>query len=112
MKQVQLAQQLGIGKSYLSMILRGKRKRSPELMRRLSSLEVHNFEPTPQCKGDALPAKLRPHQLKYYSNKGSYSQFARYYYSTVIMIIKTLTGLRQASQHPRCQNTLSTKSLD
>ena len=112
MKQVQFAQQLGNGKSYLSMILRGKRKRSPELMRRLSSLEVHNFEPTPQCKGDALPAKLRPHQLKYYSNKGSYSQFAQHYYSAVIIMLKGLTGLMQASQHPRCQNAPSAESLD
>ncbi len=44
MKQVELAQQLGISKSYLSMILSGKRTPNQELVQRLSSLEVHNFE--------------------------------------------------------------------
>ena len=44
MKQVELAEQLGISKSYLSMILSGKRTPNPELAQRLSSLEVHNFE--------------------------------------------------------------------
>ena len=44
MKQVELAQQLGISKSYLSMILSGRRTPNPELARKLSSLEVHNFE--------------------------------------------------------------------
>jgi len=44
MKQVELAKELGISKSYLSMILNGKRTPNQELARRLSSLEVHNFE--------------------------------------------------------------------
>jgi len=44
MKQVKLAQRLGISKSYLSMILSGKRIPNPELARKISSLEVHNFE--------------------------------------------------------------------
>ncbi len=44
MKQVELAQQLGISKSYLSMVLSGKRTPDTELARKLSSLEVHNFE--------------------------------------------------------------------
>jgi len=44
MKQVELAQRLGISKSYLSMILNGQRIPNPELAGRLSSLEVHNFE--------------------------------------------------------------------
>jgi len=44
MKQVELAKKLGISKSYLSMILSGQRLPSPELERRLSSLEVHKSE--------------------------------------------------------------------
>ena len=44
MKQVELAQRLGISKSYLSMILSGKRTPDSELARKLSSLEVHKFE--------------------------------------------------------------------
>ena len=51
MKQVELAQRLGISKSYLSMILSGQRKGSPELMRRLSSLKVHNFEASLSLRG-------------------------------------------------------------
>ncbi len=51
MKQVELAQQLGISKSYLSMILSGKRMASPEIMREISSLEVHNFEPSSSLRG-------------------------------------------------------------
>ena len=51
MKQVELAQQLGISKSYLSMILSGQRKGSPALMRKLSSLEVHNFEAKSSLRG-------------------------------------------------------------
>jgi transcriptional regulator with XRE-family HTH domain len=44
MKQVELAQQLGISKSYLSMILSGQRTPNPELARRLNSLGVVNFK--------------------------------------------------------------------
>ena len=44
MKQIELAQSLGISKSYLSMILSGQRTPNPELAQRISSLEVHNFE--------------------------------------------------------------------
>ncbi|MFC1949013.1 helix-turn-helix domain-containing protein [Chloroflexota bacterium] len=51
MKQVELAQQLGISKSYLSMILSGQRIPNPELARRLSSLEVHNFEANLSLRG-------------------------------------------------------------
>jgi transcriptional regulator with XRE-family HTH domain len=61
MKQVKLAQQLGISKSYLSMILSGKRTPNQELAQRLSSLEVHKSEPISPCKGGALPAELQPH---------------------------------------------------
>jgi len=60
MKQVELAQQLGISKSYLSMILSGKRTPNTELARRISSLEVHKFEPNSPCKGGALPIELQP----------------------------------------------------
>ena len=44
MKQVELAQRLGISKSYLSMILSGQRIPNQELAQRISSLEVHKFE--------------------------------------------------------------------
>ena len=50
MKQVELAQQLGISKSYLSMILSGKRTANSELSRKLSSLEVHKTETNSTCK--------------------------------------------------------------
>ena len=51
MKQVELAQRLGISKSYLSMIFSGQRKANPELMRKISSLEVHNFEAGSSLRG-------------------------------------------------------------
>jgi transcriptional regulator with XRE-family HTH domain len=51
MKQVELAQQLGISKSYLSMILSGQRTPNPELARKFSSLEVHNFESKSSLRG-------------------------------------------------------------
>ena len=74
MKQVELAQQLGISKSYLSMILSGKRTPNTELARRISSLEVHKFEPNSPCKGGALPIELQPHgQLLYQILCGSKS---------------------------------------
>ncbi len=37
MKQTEIAQRLGISKSYLSMILSGQRKVNPELAKRISS---------------------------------------------------------------------------
>ena len=51
MRQVELAQQLGISKSYLSMILSGQRTPNTELARRLSSQEVHKFEPIYSLRG-------------------------------------------------------------
>ncbi len=60
MKQVELAQQLGISKSYLSMILSGQRTPNQDLAKKLSSLEVHKSEPTPPCKGGTLPTELQP----------------------------------------------------
>ncbi len=43
MKQIELAHQLGISKSYLSMILSGQRKCPPELVGKLSSQGIVNF---------------------------------------------------------------------
>ena len=51
MKQIELAKELGISKSYLSMILSGQRKANPELARKISSLEVHNFETSSSLRG-------------------------------------------------------------
>lgn len=57
---MELANELGISKSYLSMILSGKRTPKGELAKRLSSLEVHKNEFDSPCKGGALPAELQP----------------------------------------------------
>jgi len=60
MKQVELSQQLGISKSYLSMILSGQRTPNPELAQRISSLGVHKFE-TISCLGSKhSSAELHP----------------------------------------------------
>ncbi len=77
MKQVELAQQLGISKSYLSMILSGQRIPNPELARKISSLEVHKTEVVSPCKEGALPTELQPHLPNYYSNEGAYAQSAQ-----------------------------------
>lgn len=61
MKQVELAQRLGISKSYLSMILSRKRTPNQELARKISSQNVHKSEAVSPCKGGALPAELQPH---------------------------------------------------
>jgi transcriptional regulator with XRE-family HTH domain len=63
MKKVEIARELGISKSYLSMILSGKRIPKPELAKKLSSLEVHKSEANYPCKGGALPAELQPRLL-------------------------------------------------
>ena len=44
MKQVELAHQMGISKSYMSMILSGQRKCPPELAGKLNSQRFVNFE--------------------------------------------------------------------
>jgi len=44
MKQCEIAKELGISKSYLSMILSGQRKIKPELAAKLSSQKVVNFK--------------------------------------------------------------------
>ena len=51
LKQSQIAKQLGLSKSYLSMILSGQRKCPPELAQRLSSLGVVNFEARLSLRG-------------------------------------------------------------
>ncbi len=70
MKQKEIAETLGISKSYLSMILSGKRRANQELARRLSSLEVHNVEAVSPCKGGALPAELQPRRAHYNARRG------------------------------------------
>ncbi len=64
MKQVELAQRLGISKSYLSMILSGKRTPNQELVQKISSQNVHKSEAISPCKGGALPTELQPHYDK------------------------------------------------
>ena len=44
MKQIEIARQLGISKSYLSMILSGQRPCSQELANKISSLNFVNFK--------------------------------------------------------------------
>jgi transcriptional regulator with XRE-family HTH domain len=61
MKQVELAQQLGISKSYLSMILSGQRIPNPELAQRISSLGVHNFEAKSSLARRHSTTELLPH---------------------------------------------------
>lgn len=51
MKQVKIANQLGISKSYLSMILSGQRIPNFELGERLRSLGVVNFEARNSLRG-------------------------------------------------------------
>ena len=43
MKQVELAQQLGVSKSYISMVMSGKKKPSKRILSRLKKLGV-NYE--------------------------------------------------------------------
>jgi transcriptional regulator with XRE-family HTH domain len=43
MKQIEMAKKLGISKSYLSMILSGKRKPTGEVLKALSSQNLVNF---------------------------------------------------------------------
>ena len=61
MKQIELAQKLGISKSYLSMILSGKITPNPELARAISSQNVHKTEANSPCKGGALPTEVQTH---------------------------------------------------
>jgi len=51
LKQSQLAKELGISKSYLSMLLSGQRKCPPELGEKLSSLGVVNFKANLSLRG-------------------------------------------------------------
>ncbi len=67
MKQTELANQLGISKSYLSMILNGQRKANPALARKLERYSgelVHkktvNFEAKPCLGSKHSTAELHP----------------------------------------------------
>ena len=51
MKQIELAKQLGISKSYLSMILSGQRKANPEMAMKISSLFFVNSEAKSSLRG-------------------------------------------------------------
>ncbi len=51
MKQVQLAKKLGISKSYMSMVLSGKRRLKPALLCELSSQEMRDFEAISSLRG-------------------------------------------------------------
>jgi transcriptional regulator with XRE-family HTH domain len=51
MKQIELAKQLGISKSYLSMILSGQRKANPEMAMKISSLFFVNSEAKLSLRG-------------------------------------------------------------
>ena len=51
MKQIELANQLGISKSYMSMIMNGQRRCPPEIEKRLSSQKVVNFEASNSLRG-------------------------------------------------------------
>ena len=61
MKQIELAKELGISKSYLSMILSGKRTPNSQLAGRLSSLNVHKTKLNDAWKAGTLPTELLPH---------------------------------------------------
>jgi transcriptional regulator with XRE-family HTH domain len=76
MKQVELAKQLGISKSYLSMILSGKRMPNPELARRISSLKVHNFEPISSLRG-RCPKPLDECAIYYPATKCSQLDYSK-----------------------------------
>ena len=60
LKQNQLAKELGISKSYLSMIMSGQRKGSPELVERISSLKSVNFEAKSSLARRHSTAELLP----------------------------------------------------
>lgn len=57
LNQIQIANQMGISKSYLSMILSGGRKATPELVEKLQSIpDVHKVVNIPLCE---VPCKQR-----------------------------------------------------
>ncbi len=51
MKQVEIAKELGISKSYLSMISSGQRTPNPELEQLISSQKVHKSETGSSLRG-------------------------------------------------------------
>jgi transcriptional regulator with XRE-family HTH domain len=70
MKQVELAKKLGISKSYMSMILSGKRRLKPELLCELSSQDLPNFEAISSLRG-RRPRPLDECASRHYSTKRS-----------------------------------------
>jgi len=70
MKQVELAQRLGVSKAYISMVLSGKKKPSKQLAARLRrlgvNLETFNFEArNPILSHARLPVPTLPHIQDY-----------------------------------------------
>ena len=59
--QSQLARELGISKSYLSMIINGQRQGSPEIVGKLSSLKVHSFDRSARLGSRHSTTELLPH---------------------------------------------------
>ncbi|MFC2063112.1 helix-turn-helix domain-containing protein [Chloroflexota bacterium] len=51
MKHKEIAQELGISKSYLSMILSGQRNGNNRIRKKISSLNVVNFEAESSLRG-------------------------------------------------------------
>ena len=70
LNQSQLANQLGISKSYLSMMLSGQRKCPPELVDKLSSLGVVNFKANLSLRG-RCPGPLDECAIKWLGNQDS-----------------------------------------
>jgi transcriptional regulator with XRE-family HTH domain len=62
--QSQIAKELGISKSYLSMILSGQRQVSQEMWDKLSSLGVHKFVPTARLGSRHSTTELLPHSYQ------------------------------------------------
>ena len=60
LRQSELAKELGISKSYLSMSLSGERRGSPELVERISSLKSVNFEAKSSLARRHSTAELLP----------------------------------------------------
>lgn len=68
MRQAELANKLGISKSYMSMILSGKRRIKPELLCELSSQELGDFEARSSLRG-RCPRPLDECAPRHYSTK-------------------------------------------
>jgi len=77
LKQSQLAKELGISKSYLSMILSGQRTPNPELAERISSLGVVNFEANFSLRGRCPKPLDECATKKLAGDSGTISNFLR-----------------------------------